>query len=265
MGTAGLVRTAFAQAQGNARKRAATKEPDKQPPYNAKHQALELALDGKVPVFLSAHRADDLDTALRLAGEFKLRAVLDLATEAYLDPETVAAAKVPVVVHPTMQRVGTLETFHSFLGNAAVLADRKVPVAIGTAFEGYVPKTRVLRYEAAVAMMNGLGYDRALRAVTLDAARLLGIDDRFGSLEGGKVADLVLYDGDPFEHTTHVTHTILDGRVIYDRAEYLKTPFERRALPLAGGGGVGCCFGGGGEQRSPPVADPRPAAFADNA
>src|SRR6266699_3717560 len=67
-------------------------------------------------------------------------------------------------------------------------------------------------------------------------------DLRFGSLEVGKVADLVLYDGDPFENTTHVTHTLLGGRVVYDRAEYLKLPFERRALPLVGGG-VGCCLG----------------------
>jgi imidazolonepropionase-like amidohydrolase len=101
----------------------------------------------------------------------------------------------------------------------------------------------VLRNEAAVAMVHGLGFDRALRAITLDAAKLLGIDDRFGSLEAGKAADLVLYDGDPFEHATHVTHTVIGGRVVYDRAEYLKLPFERRALPLVGGGGVGCCLG----------------------
>jgi imidazolonepropionase-like amidohydrolase len=100
----------------------------------------------------------------------------------------------------------------------------------------------VLRHEAAMAMVNGLGFDRALRAITLDAARLLGIDDRYGSIEPGKVADLVLYDGDPFEHATHVTHTIMDGRVVYDRAEYLKLPFARRALPMVGGG-VGCCMG----------------------
>jgi len=148
-----------------------------------------------------------------------------------------------VVVHPTMQRAGSkMETYHSFLGNAAVLADAKIPVAIGTAFEGYVPKTRVLRHEAAIAMVNGLGFERALSAVTLDAAKILKIDDRFGSIEPGKVADIILYDGDPFEHATHVTHTLIDGRVIFDRAEYLKLPFARRALPLAGGD-VGCCLG----------------------
>jgi imidazolonepropionase-like amidohydrolase len=136
-----------------------------------------------------------------------------------------------------------METFNTHVGNAAALAGRKIPIALGTGYEAYVPKTRVVRYEAAMAAVNGLGVDRALAAVTLDAARILGIDDRLGSVEPGKVADLVLYDGDPFEHATHVTATIQEGRVVYSRAEYLKLPFERRALPLVGGGGVGCCLG----------------------
>jgi imidazolonepropionase-like amidohydrolase len=242
MGTASLVRAAFAQAQNDARKRAAAKDDDKRPPRNLKLEALAQALDGKVPVIFSAHRADDIDTALRLAKEFNLHAQVDLATEGYLMADTLAAAKVPVVVHPTMQRVSSMETFNSFLGNAAVLADHKVPLALGTAYEAYVPKTRVLRHEAAVAMVNGLGFDRALGAITLDAARILGVDDRFGSLEVGKVADLVLYDGDPFENATHVTQTVMDGRVVYDRNDYLKLPYARRALPLTGGG-VGCCLG----------------------
>lgn len=242
MGTAGIVRAALAQAQANARKRVTAKEPDKRPPYNAKLEALEMVLGRKVPMIFSAHRADDITTGLRLAREFELNAVLDLATEGYLVADSIATAGVPVIVHPTMQRVSSLETFHGHLGNAAALAERKVPVVLGTAFEGYVPKTRVLRHEAAMAAVNGLGFDRALRVITLDAAKLLGIDDRFGSLEVGKVADLVLYDGDPFEHATHVTHTVLGGRVVYDRAEYLKLPFERRALPLVGGSG-GCCLG----------------------
>jgi imidazolonepropionase-like amidohydrolase len=242
MGTAALVRNAFVQAQSDARKRAAVKDEDKRPPRNLKAEALQLALDGKVPVVFSAHRTDDLDTALRLAQEFGLRAELDLASEAYLMADRIAAAKVAVVVHPTMQRPSEMETFNSHLCNAAVLAERRVPLAIGTGYEDYVPKTRVLRHEAGMAMVNGLGFDAALTAVTLGAAKVLGIDDRCGSLEPGKAADLVLYDGDPFEHATHVTHTIQEGRVVYDRGEYLKLPFARRALPLTGGG-VGCCLG----------------------
>jgi imidazolonepropionase-like amidohydrolase len=242
MGTASLVRTAFAQAQSDARKRATAKDDDKRPPRNLKLEALQLALDGRVPVIFSANRADDLATALRLAREFNLHATLDLATEGYLMADALAESKVPVIVHPTMQRASTMETFNSHLCNAALLADHKIPLAIGTAYESYVPKTRVLRYEAAMAMVNGLGFDRALRAITLDAAHILKIDDRYGSLEVGKAADLVLYDGDPFEHATHVMQTILDGRVVYDRNEYLKLPYARRALPLVGSD-VGCCMG----------------------
>jgi imidazolonepropionase-like amidohydrolase len=243
MGTANLLRSALSQAKAHARKRAAAKDDEKQPPANLKLEALGLALDGKVPMIFSAHRADDLMTALRLGQEFKLKTWLSLATEGYLVADAIAQAQVPVIVHPTMQRPSALETFHSHLGNAAALANRKVPLALGTAFEGYVPKTRVLRYEAAMAMVNGLGFDRALASITLEPARILGIDDRFGSIEVGKVADLVLYDGDPFEHATHVTHTLMDGRVVWDRAEYLRLPFARRALPLVGGGDYGCCMG----------------------
>jgi imidazolonepropionase-like amidohydrolase len=240
MGTANLVRTTLAQAQAYAKKKSTAKEP---PTPNLRLEALAPALEKKIPVIFSAHRADDLMTALRLSEEFKLRPMLSLATEGYLIADQLAAAKVPVLVHPTMQRPSSPETFNGHLGNAALLAAHNVPLAISTAFEGYVPKTRVLRYEAAMAAVNGLGFDRALRSITLDAAKVLGIADQYGSLEVGKVADLVLYDGDPFEHSTHVTHTILGGRLIYDRADYLKLPYERRALPLTGGGDYGCCMG----------------------
>jgi imidazolonepropionase-like amidohydrolase len=235
MAVANLVRTAFAQAHEGT---------DDKKPRNAKLDALKTFIRGDLPVYFSAHRADDILTGLRLAEEFKLKPVLDLATEAYLVSDRIAESKAPVVLHPTMQRAGSsMETLNSQVANAAALADRGIAVTIGTGYEGYVPKTRVLRFEAAMAAANGLGRDRALKAVTLDAAKLLGIADRFGSIEVGKAADLVLYDGDPFENATHVTHTLIDGKVVWDRAEYLKLPFARRALPLLAGGGSGCCMG----------------------
>ena len=242
MGTASLVRQALTQSENYARKRRESKEDAKTPPRNLKLEALEPVLARQIPMVFSAHRADDIGTALRLAQEFKLKAIVDLATEGYLIADEIAAANVPVIVHPAMQRVGTMETYNSHLGNARALADRKIPLAMGTAFEGYVPKTRVLRHEASVAMVNGLGFDRTLRAITLDAAKILGIDDKFGSLERGKIADLVLFDGDPFENATHVLYTVLGGRLVFDRAEYLKIPFTRRSFPLVGGE-IGCCMG----------------------
>jgi len=240
MGTANLLRTAFAGAQAHARKRETAKEP---PAPNFKHEALELALNKKVPVWFAAHRGSDITTALRIADEFQLRPVLALGTEAYLVADILVDKKLPIVAHPTMQRPSSLEAFNSQLGNAAALTEKKLTTAIGTAFEGYVPKTRVLRQEAAMAMVNGLGFDGALKSITSEPAKILGIDDRFGALQPGKVADLVLYDGNPFEHATHVTHTILGGRVIFDRSETLKMPLERRMLPLVGGGDFGCCLG----------------------
>jgi imidazolonepropionase-like amidohydrolase len=241
MGTANLLRNALSSAQSYAKKKQTAKEP---PTPNLKLEGLELLLNKKMPIILSGHRADDLMTGLRIAKEYDLNAMLSLATEGYLISDAILDAKVPVIVHPTMQRPSSPETNNGHLGNAAFLADRKIPIAICTAFEGYVPKTRVLRYEAAIAMINGLGHERALKSITLDAAKMLGIDVEFGSIEAGKAADLVLYDGDPFDHATHVTYTIIAGRVVHDRAEYLKLPFERRALPLSGSGGdYGCCLG----------------------
>ncbi len=239
MGVAALVRKAFTEAQSYKLRKDATSA------LSPKHEALLPALAGTVPVYFAAHRADDILTALRISDEFKLKPILVLATDGYLVADELAKRKVPVIVHPTMQRPGgSMETRNSFLGNAAALQAKGVSVTICTSYEGYVPKQRNLRLEAGVAAANGLGHEGAMRAITIDAAKLLGIADKYGSIEVGKVADIVLYDGDPFEPTTHVTHTILNGKLRFDRSEYLKLPFERRILPIiSGGGGIGCCLG----------------------
>ena len=91
-----------------------------------------------------------------------------------------------------------------------------VPVALQSGYEGYVPKTRVVLYEAAIAAANGLGFDGALRAITLDAATILGLEKRLGSLDVGKDGDLALYDGDPFEYTTHCVATVIEGAVVFE-------------------------------------------------
>jgi len=99
---------------------------------------------------------------------------------------------------------------------AAKLKAAGIPFSLQTGFEGYVPKTRVILLEAAVAAANGLGFDAALASITSEAARLLGIADRTGSLVAGKDADLALYDGDPFEYTSHCVGTIVSGQVFAD-------------------------------------------------
>ncbi|VTS01109.1 amidohydrolase family protein [Tuwongella immobilis] len=242
MGVTHLLRKQLTEAQAyRAKKQAA--EPGKPVARNLDHEALEPVLEGKVPVFVSANRVDDILSAMRIAREFQIPMALASGTEAFLVADAIAEAKIPVVLHPTMQRAGsTMETLHSYLGNAKVLTDRKIPVSIGTSYEGYVPKTRVLRSEMAMAIVGGLSPDAALRTVTIDAARILNISEQYGSLEVGKVADLVLYDGDPFENATHVQMTIVAGKPVFNRAEYLKLPFERRMLPAISNG-IGCCMG----------------------
>jgi imidazolonepropionase-like amidohydrolase len=97
--------------------------------------------------------------------------------------------------------------------SAAKLHAAGIPFALQSGYEGYVPRTRVVLFEAAIAAARGLGPEAALASITIDAARMIGVADRVGSLETGKDADLALYDGDPFEYTTHCTNVVINGEV----------------------------------------------------
>ncbi len=179
------------------------------PPRDLAKEALGQVLDGELSLLVTANTVAEMASALRLQQEFGFDLVLDSAAESYLLLDEIREAGVPVLLHPTMSRVrnGSYET-------AARLADAGIPFAIQTGFEGYVPKTRVLLWEAAIAAANGLGMERALEAVTLSPARILGIDDRVGSIEVGKDADLALFDGDPFEYTSHICGVIIESDVM---------------------------------------------------
>jgi imidazolonepropionase-like amidohydrolase len=162
---------------------------------------------------VTVHRANDILTALRVAEEFGLRLVLDGAAEAYLVKDRIKAAGVPVIVHPTMARdFGERENLRR--ETLGVLRRAGIPVALQSGFESYVPKTRVVLFEAAAAVTYGLSFEDALAAVTIDAARILGIDARVGSLAPGKDGDLALYDGDPFAWTSHCLATVIEGEVV---------------------------------------------------
>lgn len=227
MGTAALIRQAFADAVNAKQKAAANKEKDAPAERSLKRESFALALDKKVQTVFTAQRADDILTSLRLADEFGLDASIALGAEAFLVREQLAAARVPILLHPTMQRAaGSLETQLSHLGNASALSDSMIPFAITSGAEGYVPKTRVARFEAAIAGVYGLGFEKALASISLDAAKVLRIDDRYGSLEPGKIADLVLFDGDPFEYSTHVAQVVVEGQLVHNRS-------DRKPIPLA--------------------------------
>ena len=176
-------------------------------------EAFKAVLDGDMRMLITVERSHDILTTLRLAEEFDIDIVLDSASEAYLVTDQIKAAGVPVITHPTMARHGG-ERANATFEAAAHLRDAGIPFALQSGFEAYVPKTRVILFEAGIAAANGLSFEEALASITIDAARLLGVDDRVGSLEVGKDADIALYDGDPFEYTTHAIGVLIDGNVV---------------------------------------------------
>jgi len=184
---------------------------------NLRLEALGRVIAREKPLLVTAHRAHDIITAIRIAREFNIRIVLDGAAEVHQVLDAVKASGFPVIVHPTMQRTSG-EAENLSRETAAMLAKVGIPFAMQSGFESYVPKTRVVLFEAGVAAANGLGSEPALRALTIGAARMLGIDARVGTLEPGKDADLALFDGDPLEYTSHVTGVVIDGEVVSRRS-----------------------------------------------
>lgn len=182
-------------------------------PRDLKQEMWKRVLNREIPLLISAHRVQDIMTALRIAKEFNIRIVLDGASEAHLVINEIKASGFPVIVHPTMYRAGG-ETESLSMETAAKLKAAGIPVALQSGYETYVPKTRIVLFEAAVAAANGLSQRDALATVTIDAARILGIDNRVGSLAVGKDGDVAMYDGDPFEYTSHCTGTIINGKLV---------------------------------------------------
>jgi imidazolonepropionase-like amidohydrolase len=190
---------------------------DESPTTNLGRATLQKVLRGDVPALVTAHRAHDIQAALRLQAEFGVDLILDGAAEAYLVADEIAAADVPVILHPTMTRPsGT--TANAAFTTAAVLHEAGVPVAIQSGWEPYVPKTRVVLYEAAIAVANGLPRRAGLESITSAPAQILGLDT-IGTLAPGQTADVALFDGDPFEYTTRVCTVLSSGTVVSDECK----------------------------------------------
>jgi len=202
---AAMLRAELIKAQENSKKTEPTKD--------LKSEIMLRVIKREIPLLVTAHRAQDILTAIRIAKEFNVRIVLDGVADAHMVLDDIKASGFPVIVHPTMARAGG-ETENLSMENAARLRGAGIRVALQSGYESYVPKTRVILFEAAMAAANRVLPRDAMAMVTIDAARILGIDNRVGSLEKGKDADIAMYDGDPFEFTTHCTGTIINGKVV---------------------------------------------------
>jgi imidazolonepropionase-like amidohydrolase len=212
-----MLRTELIKAQAHLKKMN-DKDTAKRPGADLKLDMLARLLRGEIKALITVNSSNDIMNAIRLAKEFNFKLVLDGAAEAYRLIDEIKEAKAEVIVHATMARNGG-EMVNMTRENAALLTKAGIPVSIESGFEGYVPKTRIILFEAAMAMSSGLPFDEALKAITLNPARLLGIDKRVGSIEKGKDADLVLFDGDPFEYLTKVCKVFIDGVVVSDNCK----------------------------------------------
>ncbi|MDP9322330.1 MAG: amidohydrolase family protein [Acidobacteriota bacterium] len=171
-------------------------------------EALGPVVRGDLPLAINANRASDLLAAIGLADEFHLKLILMGAAEGWRVADELAARKVPVVVKP-LTDIPSFDALGATLENPARLSKAGVTLVLSS-FDTH--NARNLRQEAGNAISNGLDRDAALRAVTLEPARVWGVADRVGSLEVGKDADLVVWSGDPFELTTGAEHVFISGR-----------------------------------------------------
>ena len=173
-------------------------------------EALLPVVHGELPIVISVNRASDILAAVRVANEFKLRLIVSGAAEGWMVARELAAANVPVIVDP-MVNIPRMEALGITLENAARLHAAGVNV-IFASFDSH--NARNIKQLAGNAVSYGMPHDAALRAVTINPARLWGIANQYGTLEVGKDADVVVWSGDPFELTTTVDHVFINGREI---------------------------------------------------
>jgi imidazolonepropionase-like amidohydrolase len=228
-GVAQRLRTVFRDALEYERRRVDFGRSQIQPlaASEANLEALLPVLHGELPLFVFANRRSDIQTTLRLAREFKLRLVLVGAQEGWEIAAELAAAGVPVLVQP-LDNIPSYDALGVRYENAARLVRAGVKVAL---LETDTHNSRNLRQQAGNAVSYGLTWDQALRAITLTPAEVFGVADRYGSLDVGKVANVVVWSGDPFEFSTAVEHVYIRGREIPLKSRQTELLERYRSLP----------------------------------
>ncbi|MBF8438062.1 amidohydrolase [Halanaerobiaceae bacterium Z-7014] len=177
-----------------------------------KFESLARVINGEMPLKTHAHRADDIMTALRIADEFSIDLTIEHCTEGHKIAERLAEAGVPAIVGPSLTTRSKVEVKDRDFKTAAVLAEAGVKVAL-MSDHPVIPVDNLMVY-AALAVKAGLERNEAYKSVTINPAEILGIDDRVGSLDSGKDADLVVYSGDPLDIAANVEAVYISGEKI---------------------------------------------------
>ncbi len=218
LGNAAVMREAFVQAETYRRKRAGKGTTAGEGERDLRWEILADVLDGKLVARCHAHRADDILTALRISREFGFRLTIEHCTEGHFVAEELAEAGVMCTLGPLLTGKSKQELKDRQLETAAAL--EKAGVVFGLTTDHPVIPAYSLPLCAAYAVGAGLSREGALRAITLDAARVAGLDDRLGSLEPGKDADCIIADGDILDPRTRVLTTVVDGQLAWQLQEH---------------------------------------------
>ena len=219
MGIAAMIRENLLKAKRYVEKNQKAIEKGEEPEFDFKMEALKNVITGKVRARIHAHKACDIMTAIRIAEEFGIDFVLDHCTEGDKIIKEISRRNIPVVLSPLMNARTKVETRDRNFWIAATLANYGVLVAIST--DGISQQTRWLPLNAGLCVRYGMREEEAMKAITINPAKILKIDDRLGSIEKGKDADLIIMDGHPLETRTKIGIVIINGKVKYLRAENL--------------------------------------------
>ena len=185
------------------------------PEYDIRMESLIPVLKGEIPFKVHAHRADDMFTAIRIAKEFNLKLTLDHCTEGHLIVDELVEEGYPVIVGPSLSERSKVELRNLTFDTPGILSNAGLEVSLTT--DHSVIPIQYLPICAGIAVKHGMKSDKALEAITINPARTLGIEDRVGSIEIGKDADIVIWDGNPLEIQSNVLFTIIDGKIVYEK------------------------------------------------
>ncbi|MGM8286023.1 amidohydrolase [Clostridium perfringens] len=213
MAIAALLRETLTEAVNYKNRKIDAEIEDRDFSKNLKYEALLPLINREIPMKAHAHRADDILTAIRIAKEFNLKLTLDHCTEGHLISDYIKRENLDAIVGPTLSFNGKSETLNKTFKTPKVLIDKGIKVAITT--DHPVVTIDNLPLCAAMAMKEGINFNEALEAITINPAEIIGIDERVGSLKEGKDGDLVILNGSPFEIATKTIYTIINGEVVY--------------------------------------------------
>ena len=188
-------------------------------PYNLHYEAWRPVFEKKIPLKAHVHRVDDIFTAIRIAKEFDLRMTLDHCSEGHLIAEELAQENYPAIVGPDFTTRNKIEVQNVAFKTAGILANAGVMVAITT--DHPVSLIQSLPLCVGQSVKQGLSLEDGYRAMTINAAKICGTDDRVGTIEKGKDADIAIFDGNPMETFTKTLMTIIDGKVVYRAKDYV--------------------------------------------